>query len=113
MAAKSLDPKATLLDEVVALLDPELPADERSMCEDFIRRYYRAVSADDLLERGAHELFHSAMSHWRFAEKRKPKTPNVRVYNPVPLKDGWESTHTIVELVNDDMPFLVDSLSMV
>ena len=25
---------------------------------------------------------------------------------------GWQSTHTIIEIVNDDMPFLVDSVTM-
>ena len=113
MPAKSHDPKAALLGEVVALLDPSLPADERSMCEEFIRKYYRAVATDDLVERGAQELFHAAVGHWTFAGKRKKKTPNVRVFNPDLKRDGWESTHTIVELVNDDMPFLVDSLGMV
>jgi glutamate dehydrogenase len=33
----------------------------------------------------------------------------LRVYNPDAVADGWESPHTIVEMVNDDMPFLVDT----
>ena len=33
----------------------------------------------------------------------------MRVYNPSTASDGWTSPHTIVEIVNDDMPFLVDS----
>src|SRR2546430_12490942 len=28
-----------------------------------------------------------------------------------PDTDGWSSPHTIVEIVNDDMPFLVDSVT--
>ena len=26
--------------------------------------------------------------------------------------DGWQSTHTAVEIVTDDMPFLIDSIGM-
>jgi len=36
----------------------------------------------------------------------------VRAYNPTREQHGWQSTHTVVEIVNDDMPFLVDSVAM-
>ena len=36
----------------------------------------------------------------------------VRVFNPTIEEHGWQSTHTIIEIVNDDMPFLVDSVTM-
>src|SRR3712207_5103793 len=36
----------------------------------------------------------------------------LRVYNPRFEEHGWQSTHTVVEIVNDDMPFLVDSTRM-
>ena len=35
----------------------------------------------------------------------------VRVGNPTREHDGWESPHTVVEVVSDDAPFLVDSVS--
>ena len=41
-----------------------------------------------------------------------PGTPKVRVYNPRFEEHGWQSTHTAVEIVTDDMPFLIDSVSM-
>ena len=34
------------------------------------------------------------------------------VFNPHYGEHGWQSTHTIVEVVTDDMPFLVDSMRM-
>ena len=36
----------------------------------------------------------------------------LRVYNPQVEQHGWQSTHTVVEVITDDMPFLVDSISM-
>ena len=36
----------------------------------------------------------------------------VHVYTPNLEEHGWESDHTVVETVVDDMPFLVDSVSM-
>ncbi len=51
------------------------------------------------------------MAIWRFAQRRDPGTPKIRVFNPRHEEDGWQSTHTIVEIINDDMPFLVDSVA--
>ncbi|MFN2301688.1 MAG: NAD-glutamate dehydrogenase [Gammaproteobacteria bacterium] len=113
MAAKPHDQKTALLDLIVKHLDKKLDPSRRAMCEHFIRHYYRAVSMDDLESRPTEELFRMATGHWDYASTRKKKTPKVRVYNPTLDEHGWESTHTIVEMVNDDMPFLVDSLSMV
>jgi len=36
----------------------------------------------------------------------------VRVFNPAARADGFESAHTLVLTVTDDMPFLVDSVTM-
>ena len=47
-----------------------------------------------------------------FARVRKPGTANVRVFNASLKGNGWESPHTVLQIVNDDMPFLVDSVSM-
>jgi glutamate dehydrogenase len=35
----------------------------------------------------------------------------VRLFNPTLKEHGWESAHTVVQVVNDDMPFLVDSVT--
>jgi glutamate dehydrogenase len=36
----------------------------------------------------------------------------VRVFNPQFEIEGWQSTHTAVQIVTDDMPFLTDSIGM-
>ncbi len=48
----------------------------------------------------------------RFMQKRRPGQLLVRVFNPCMKKDGWESDHSVVELANDDKPFLVDSAAL-
>ena len=40
------------------------------------------------------------------------KTALVRVFNPTLREHGFISPHTVIEMVNDDMPFLVDSISL-
>jgi glutamate dehydrogenase len=34
------------------------------------------------------------------------------VFNPTMKANGWESPHTVLQIVNDDMPFLVDTVTM-
>ena len=46
-----------------------------------------------------------------FARRRLPGVAKVRVFNPTAADHGFESRHTIVQIVNDDMPFLVDSIA--
>src|SRR3546814_6806668 len=47
----------------------------------------------------------------RCAHERPAATAKVRVHNPTLSEDGWKSPHTVVQVVNDDMPFLVDSVT--
>jgi len=93
---------------VAAGVAPEL----RSTLQDFIARYYAQVDPEDLQERLPADLYGAALSHWNFARKRVPGEARVRAFNPTIEDQGWLSTHTIVEIVNDDMPFLVDSVAM-
>src|SRR5690606_13544647 len=39
-----------------------------------------------------------------------PAHPQVRVYNPDYERHGWQATHTAVEALHYDLPFLVDSV---
>jgi glutamate dehydrogenase len=75
----------------------------------FIAVFYEHAPPADIAERSPEDLCAGALALWRFAARRGPGEARVRVYNPTPAQDGWASPHTIVEIVNDDMPFLVDS----
>src|SRR5436305_739087 len=101
-----------LIEGVCSRIREQLPADDAELAEAFVRQYYRWVSPEDLEERSAADLFGAALAHFELAKKRKLNEPSLRVYNPTAQDDGWESTHTAVEIVTDDMPFLVDSVTM-
>ncbi|HET9389576.1 MAG TPA: hypothetical protein VFO44_08010, partial [Steroidobacteraceae bacterium] len=76
----------------------------------FIRAYFRGVGEEDLAERSPAVLARAALEHLELgSQRRRPGQSLVRVFNPDPQRDGFESPHTIVMLVTDDMPFLVDS----
>ena len=73
--------------------------------------YFAHMPPQDVHVRDAETLAGIAKSHWKTAARRKPGTPSVRVYRPDAKRDGWSSGRTIVEIVTEDMPFLVDSIS--
>jgi glutamate dehydrogenase len=103
---------AEIIEKVVALLRERVPEEKIAETERFIRQYYRRVEADDLAERNLPDLCCAALAQLDFMRVFKAGAAKVRVYNPQSGRDGWQSTHTVVEIVNDDMPFLVDSVTM-
>ena len=104
---------AELMDDVTALVRERVSAEDLDLVLPFVDRYYAGVSPDDLAERSPGDLYGAAMAHLNLARRRAPGAPKVRVYNPQVEQHGWQSTHTIIEVVTDDMPFLVDSVRMV
>jgi glutamate dehydrogenase len=77
----------------------------------FLREYYANVEAQDLAAREPKELAGAALSHLMFAQGRR-RSALVRVFNPTLREHGFTSPHTVIEMVNDDMPFLVDSINL-
>ncbi|MGH3368682.1 MAG: hypothetical protein ACRDPR_01650, partial [Nocardioidaceae bacterium] len=79
----------------------------------FLKSFYRHVAAEDILARTEVDLYGAAMSQYRLASHRPQGTANIRVFTPSVSEHGWAANgHTVVEVVTDDMPFLVDSLTM-
>jgi NAD-specific glutamate dehydrogenase len=76
-----------------------------------LQAYYANVDAEDLAARDPKELAGAALSHLMFARQRRGP-PLVRVFNPTLREHGYTSPHTVIEMVNDDMPFLVDSIGL-
>src|SRR5215467_5627877 len=100
------------LDEVLMLVRSRVAPDQRVSIEDFVVRYFGQVDPEDLADRQPGDLYGAALSHSNFARKRDIGHARVRVFNPTIEEHGWQSTHTVIEIVNDDMPFLVDSVTM-
>ncbi len=79
----------------------------------FARFFYNGVSELDLVQRSASDLAGAATWQLKLGHSRRPGRPIVRVFNPDPVRDGFGSSHTVIAVITDDMPFLVDSLGIV
>jgi glutamate dehydrogenase len=94
---------------------PAVAADSasyREMRQRFLRTYFRGVGEEDLAERTSATLASAAQSHLELGWRRAPGQTLVRIFNPDRARDGFESPHTLVQIVTDDRPFLVDSVGI-
>jgi glutamate dehydrogenase len=106
------DPEQALTQAVCSRVREHLDGPDADLAEAFARQFYRWVAPEDVAERDPLDLYGLALGTFNFARERPPGTPKVRVYNPRFEEHGWQSTHTAVDIVTDDMPFLIDSISM-
>lgn len=95
-----------------ALATPGMTAARRDDLAAFAASLYARIPAEDLALRSPEAWAALARGMLDFAGLRRRGEAKVRVFNPTPAEDGWDSAHTVVQIVNDDMPFLVDSVSM-
>ncbi|MDP7241973.1 MAG: NAD-glutamate dehydrogenase, partial [Rhodospirillales bacterium] len=111
MPAKGERQRAGLIDKIVRHARKSLKGRKALAAAGFVHTYYSNVPPQDLLQRKPADLWGAASSHWKLASSRACRQAKVRVYTPRAEKHGWNSTHTVVEIVTDDMPFLVDSVT--
>ncbi|MDQ2587482.1 NAD-glutamate dehydrogenase [Saccharothrix yanglingensis] len=78
---------------------------------DLIRLYYRHVPAEEVIDDDPVDLVGAVRSNYQLAEARVPGRPVVRIINPTRAHDGWACPATVVQVVTDDMPYLVDSVA--
>ena len=76
-----------------------------------VQGYFADVADVDLLTRDAAAVCGGVLAHRTLARLREPGRSLVRVFTPSAVEDGWTTPHTVVHVVTDDMPFLVDSVT--
>jgi len=111
MLRKALEENAEIIEQVLTHLRTR-ERKESLQAETFIRQYYSQVDPEDLAERRISDLCGAALAYLEFMTEFKSGVKKLRVYNPQSQTDGWESTHTAIEIVHENMPFLLDSVTM-
>ncbi len=100
-----------LVDRLAAEAAKRVSPEQAESARHFVRRYFAHVAPDDVIYTSFDTLLGGALSLWEFGAQRTPHVPKIRLFNPTLEKNGFETEHTVVEIVNDDMPFLVDSVT--
>jgi glutamate dehydrogenase len=77
---------------------------------EFAHQLLQRVPAAELAGVDSHDHAVLARNLFEFAQRRLAGEIKVRIFNPEPDREGWDCSHTVIEIINDDMPFLVDSV---
>ena len=75
-----------------------------------VEHYFQHIADEDLEASGPQGLAGIVRSHRELAAHRPEGSTNVRVFSPQQDTDGWTCSYTVLQIVTDDMPFLVDSV---
>lgn len=105
-----IDGQPSVLLQNVSKLIRQKVKDQVDLVEKFAFTLYGNVASDDLQGRNDSDLYGAALSLWQYFNSNAGTQAAIRVFNPEISRNGWESKHTIVEMVVTDMPFLVDSV---
>jgi glutamate dehydrogenase len=112
MDSFGLEEKENILSLLCQEIEKRLAAERAEDLIQFAQLYYSSASLVDLKEWKLEDLYGSTLACWQFIQVRNRVQAKVRVFNPDYEQHGWQSTHTIIEVLQEDMPFVVDSLRM-
>ena len=97
-------PTARSAEHMIALVDDLIGQEE------FAATLFGGVAPEDVARYEPRELAAFAAAAWAFLAERRAGEPKIRITNPPPLGGDRHKTISIIEIVNDNMPFLVDSV---
>ncbi|MDN3651382.1 NAD-glutamate dehydrogenase [Thalassotalea ponticola] len=100
---------SVLFSNVTKLIREKVPAETAPLLEQFTSLFYHNLSADDLAGRNESDVYGATLSLWKALNSRENDNAFIRVLNPEVSKHGWKSSHTVIEIILKDTPFLVDS----
>ncbi len=106
------DFRAVIVNQVQALLTKRMSTKECEQILSLADAYYQGISPQDLTQINSDDCYGALLCLWQFLQSRPAQQIKIRVYNPEPETHHWHSTHSIVEIIVTDMPFLVSSVLM-
>ncbi|WP_299975185.1 NAD-glutamate dehydrogenase [uncultured Pseudoteredinibacter sp.] len=112
MSVLTIHDKASFIDQMTQAIMAHHRGEEAQALIDFVSLFYDQYPVTELNGRKVSDVYGASFANWHFVQEKPSKRAKVRVYNPTLEQDGWLSSHTIVSVMHNDMPFLVDSIRM-
>jgi glutamate dehydrogenase len=101
-----------LIERVLDYASIHYDTPKRRVFENFVRLYFSEAPISDLSTRQSDELLGLVRCHWELLTQGISEKNGFlfNLFNPDIENYGWSSTHTIMQLVVSNMPFVVDSV---
>uniref|UniRef100_UPI0013154DEC NAD-glutamate dehydrogenase domain-containing protein n=1 Tax=Marinobacterium profundum TaxID=1714300 RepID=UPI0013154DEC len=97
--------------DLQALISARHPADEAIQLQRLGSHVFHP-QADEVAGESAmtaEDRYGALLDIWHNLQQRAPQQTLIRAYNPDSQQDHWHNSHSVIEIVMDDMPFIVAS----
>ena len=103
-----------LLSDAAAKWSPkgDIGPEEADAVRNFLPVYYRHTDPEEINGRSPEQICGAVQAHHAFGAQRSLGRAKVRAYTPDAEQEGWEQPTSVVEIVTDNAPFLVSSVTM-
>ena len=108
---RSGDARQQIIDAILASRANTPSLKKKSDVARYLRQYFANVPYEDLEGRSPSVMARVALDHLEFGAVKKPREALLRIFNATEKEHGYKSAFTFVEMINDDMPFIVDSVA--
>jgi glutamate dehydrogenase len=105
--------RLALIEKIVAHALEDVPRAQRALTADFLRAFFRGVAEEDLRAHRPADLATAALAHLEFGRQRSGNSVRVDIAPPLNVEAPTASHRALLRVVAPDMPFLVDSISIV
>ncbi len=109
-AQSAIISRQALIDSVLDVLPRSLSDQHKLQLKQLIPAYFADVPVEDLAGLSPDDLAGTALSHWQLAKTLIKRKPKQLIFNPSFDVHGWQSAHTIIQVISADQPWLVSSL---
>ncbi|HSJ72433.1 MAG TPA: NAD-glutamate dehydrogenase [Acidimicrobiia bacterium] len=103
---------SSLVDQLLDLIEAEDPPEYRDMLRTFATLYLKRLPDADVPDLTPDQLMAEVVDLLSFIDERRKGETAVRVFRPTLAECGYEIHGSVVQVVADDSPFLVDSITM-
>lgn len=89
----------------------KIAADLKPYLPNFIKAFYQAISHEEIVDLPTDALCTRAATTLSFTANRKNNETKIRIYQPEMESHGWTRKGSVVEVLHENMPFIVDSVT--
>lgn len=112
MSERRSEVKERILGQLEEMFTARIPQSQLGAVRDFMYQYYRVSPLEELVERSLDNLYGATLSCWEHLQEWAGGEQKIHVFNPDLERHGWHCGHTVIQILQRDMPFLVDSVRM-
>lgn len=99
-----------IVDDLSTLLKKSVPQNQGAAAHDFVQHFYTNPAKETLTRMSQSDIVEGLERLWSFFYERKAGEPKIRVYHWKPKANNALAERIIIDIVNDNMSFSLDSL---